>query len=342
MLYKSLFVAALGLEGALAQPAHRHHHKHRRGLKDVDWKKVHYDFSNTDWSKVDFTGKTGHPIENTSGSEDSPGAGAPSYSPPPPPPVEDKKKEEPKIIPVIPLPASSPDTESSSESTGEDHTGGGHSGLQGFFGGAQGHFGGRTTGHQGENKDVYIGNVGVPFGHNIMGISLDDVDKQKYTITFKNIGQKEIKVIVWQNPGRNGTPLGGKGEDPVLTIQIPAGESRATAYDEDTHGAFSLDCPRGFDGSTTCVRGEYNFGDQCPKQWDNPNGAQGWSAFDRSCIEGGCDDVLKMTCLNCPDDGKARRVSDKGINDFTSADQFDRAVPVPAGEVHILAELAAA
>ncbi|KAL9036012.1 MAG: hypothetical protein Q9214_006322 [Letrouitia sp. 1 TL-2023] len=340
MLYKCLFVAALSLEAALAQPAHhRHHHKHRRGLADVDWKKVHYDFSNTDWSKVDFTGgKGGNAVENTSGGGGSPGAGAPSYDSPP---VEDKKKEAPKIVPVIPLPVSPPNTESSSESTGEDHTGGGNSGLQGFHGGAPGHFGGRTTGHQGSNKDVYIGNIGVPFGHNMMGISLDDVNKQKYTITFKNIGQKEMKVIVWQNPGRDGTPLGGKGEDPVLTIVVPAGESRATSYDEDTHGAFSLDCSRGMDGSTTCVRGEYNFGDQCPKQWDNPNGAQGWSAFDRSCIEGGCDDVLKMTCLNCPDDGKARRVSDKGINDFTSADQFDRAVPVPAGEVHILAEMAA-
>ncbi|KAL8742542.1 MAG: hypothetical protein Q9190_004995 [Brigantiaea leucoxantha] len=344
MLYRSLFLAALSLECAIAQPAHhRHQHKHRRDLDDVNWNTVSLDLSSVDWKTVDYGQGSPQPATATTA------APAPS----PPPAADNAPKQAATTLTVVPLPAgspspSSPDTGSSdtgfsgTKEKSQQSSGGQQSGdSTGATGGAIGKFGGQTAGQQGGNKDLYIGNVGTPYGYNMMNIPTDQAKTQKYSITFKNVGQKEIKVIVWQNPGRDGSPLGGKGEDPILTIPIPAGESRATAYDEDTHGAFSLDCPRGSDGSTTCVRGEYNFGDKCPKQWDNANGAQGWSAFDRSCIMGGCNDYLKMTCLNCPDDGTARRISDKGSFSFSSDQQTDASVPVPPGPVHILAEMSA-
>ncbi|KAL8714795.1 MAG: hypothetical protein Q9220_001308 [cf. Caloplaca sp. 1 TL-2023] len=323
MHYHTLVLAALSLECILAQPAHRHIHKHRRNVdvSGVDFTKVDYskgspvDVSGVDFTKLDYGAK----------------AAAPAPAP------------APKVVNVIPLPVDNTksetkaDTIKSATSNGQSSKGSSGSGIvAGATGGASGgHFGGRTAGKQGDNKDVYVGNMGVPFGSNMLLVNTETAQTDnKYTVTFRNGGSSDIKVIVWQNPGRDGTPLGGKGEDPVITIPLGAQQSQAVAFDEDTHGAFSLDCARGGDGSTTCVRGEYNFGDLCPKQWDNPNGSQGWSGFDRSSIMGGANDNLSLECLNC---GSNNGMSMKGKNEFTSDTQTHGGGSVAPGQAHILA-----
>ncbi|KAL8676237.1 MAG: hypothetical protein Q9224_007305, partial [Gallowayella concinna] len=189
---------------------------------------------------------------------------------------------------------------------------------------------------QGGNKDLYMGNVGVPFGSNMMLVDTKTAQKNyKYTITFKNSGSQEKKIIVWQNPGRDGSPLGGKGEDPIITIPLAPGVSQAVAFDEDTHGAFSLDCERGFEGSTTCARGEYNFGDLCPSQWDNVKGSQGWSGYDRSVIMGGTD-AMSMSCLSCGSGNE--QMSGKGKNEFVTDAQTHGGGAIYPGPAHLLAE----
>ncbi|KAI4246881.1 MAG: hypothetical protein LQ352_006283 [Teloschistes flavicans] len=342
MRYNALFLAALGLECALAQPAHhRHHHKQRRDLSDVDWNKVNY--GNVDVSGVDFT-----KVNYGNGAPANPQAAAPAQAANPvkqeqPQPQGDKALGKPikaaaapKVVNVIPLPA---DTSKSGGSSDQSSSGSSGSGIvPGATGGASGgKFGGRTAGHQGSNKDLYIGNVGSPFGSNMMLVDTQTAQQaNKYTVTFKNNGNNDIKVIVWQNPGRDGSPLGGKGEDPVISIPLGGGQSQAVAFDEDTHGAFSLDCARGGDGSTTCARGEYNFGDQCKHEWDNANGSQGWSGFDRSTIMGGAGDNLGLSCLNCGSGGS--QMSAKGKNEFTSDLQPSGGGAIVPGPAHILAE----
>ncbi|KAI4273619.1 MAG: hypothetical protein LQ337_004502 [Flavoplaca oasis] len=344
-----LFVlAALSLECAIAQPAHhRHHHKSRRGWQDVDFaSKTDYDLKGVDFAKAYAEGQAA-------------AAGAPAPAPAdnhaPAPPQHNKAAlgKEPKVIDVIPIPAESDTKESNKESKNDNggpkksdgQTSGSSSGsgvVPGATGGATGgHFGGRTAGKQGGNKDLYMGNVGVPFGSNMMLVDTATAqDKFKYTITFKNSASEKKQIIIWQNPGRNGTPLGGKGEDPVITIPLAPGASQAVAFDEDTHGAFSLDCDRGFDGSTTCARGEYNFGDLCPPQWDNPNGAQGWSGFSRSVIRGGTDE-MSMSCLNCIARGADTDfMSKKGKNEFVTDKQLQAGGAIPKGPAHVLAEFA--
>ncbi|KAI4202460.1 MAG: hypothetical protein LQ350_002543 [Teloschistes chrysophthalmus] len=343
MRYNALFLAALSLECALAQPAHhRHHHKQRRDLANVDWNSVNY--GNVDVSGVDFTKVNygnGAPANSNAVKQDQ------KQQQDNTPPV---KAPAPKVVNVIPVPVAdtskqvdtsqkadtSQKTDTSQKADTSDQSSG--SGIvPGATGGASGgKFGGRTAGHQGDNKDLYIGNMGVPFGSNMMLVNTQNAQQNnKYTITFKNNGQNDIKVIVWQNPGRDGSPLGGKGEDPVISIPLGHGQSQAVAFDEDTHGAFSLDCARGGDGSTTCARGEYNFGDQCPSQWDNVNGSQGWSGFDRSTIMGGNGDNLDLSCLNCGSGGS--QMSAKGKNEFTSDKQTSSGGAILPGPAHILA-----
>lgn len=347
MRYNTIFLAALSLECALAQPAHhRHHHKQRRDLKDVDWTKVHYD---VDWTKVKYGGAS--PTTTVAGS--APTTSTTATSDPTTNPVDQSqdqsqgkpisdqnmKAKAPKIVNVVPVPADTSNTDSSGSQFSGGSSGSGI--VQGATGGAQGSFGGRTAGRQSGDKDLYIGNVGVPFGSNMMLVDTQTAQQQyKYTITFKNTGSSDIKVIVWQNPGRDGSPLGGKGEDPIISIPLSGGESQAVAFDEDTHGAFSLDCARdNYDTSTTCARGEYNFGDQCPKEWDNQNGSQGWSGFDRSTIAGGKNDNLSMSCLNCGSGGP--QTSAKGKNEFVTGAQQSAGGAIYPGPAHILAEMSA-
>ncbi|KAL6715777.1 hypothetical protein ACLMJK_006738 [Lecanora helva] len=105
--FQALVLAALSLEGALAQPAHRHQHKHRRDLADVLGEKLdlskRVDFNNADlyknldWNKICANGgcdpkKKGaqngqnaanpaaNPAANSSPAES---AGASSQAPPP-------------------------------------------------------------------------------------------------------------------------------------------------------------------------------------------------------------------------------------------------------------------
>ena len=337
MRYNTLLLAAIGLECALAQPAHhRHQHKQRRDLANVNWQKVDYDLSSIDWSKVNY--KDGKSPDKPHGKQ----AAAPVAN------------ASPKVVDVVPVPVDHSNdqpagdkpsgNEASVDKPSSDKPSGGSSGsgiVKGAHGGAQGSFGGRTEGRQGGNKDLYIGNVGSPFGSNMMLVDTATAQENyKYTITFKNTGSKDIRIIVWQNPGRDGSPLGGKGEDPIITIPLGGGQSQAVAFDEDTHGAFSLDCARDNpDHSTVCARGEYNFGDKCPPQWDNPNGAQGWSGFDRSTIMGGSNDHLGMSCLNCGSGGP--QLSAKGKNEWYDEGQSSAGGAIKPGPAHLLTEMSA-
>ncbi|KAL8928722.1 MAG: hypothetical protein Q9172_000785 [Xanthocarpia lactea] len=324
MRYQIMLLAALSLDYAIAQPAHhRHHHKTRRDMKDVDWKNI------IDWTKVDYSAKPAVqkapnvvdvvPIPAVSEQDDSN-------------PVS--KQEDSK--PVSKQEDSEPDkgnSQSSSSSSGSGIVPGAKGGATG------GHFGGRTTSKPGANKDVYMGNVGVPFGSNMMLVDTATAqEKNKYTITFKNNASEKKQIIVWQNPGRDGSPLGGKSEEPIITIPLAPGASQAVAFDEDIHGAFSLDCERNnYEGSTKCARGEFTFGDGAPKQWDRQEGSQGWSGFSRSVIMGGTDE-MSMSCLNCGSGGP--QLSAKGKNEFTSDKQTEEGGAIKPGPAHVLAEFA--
>ncbi|CAL8575161.1 hypothetical protein XPA_001103 [Xanthoria parietina] len=98
MRYQLIVLAALSLEFTVAQPAHhRHHHKARRNLEDVDWVNggIKYDVSKVDWTKVPYDADKA-----------APGAPAPSPSNP----AESNGaagSQSPKVINVVPIPAQS-------------------------------------------------------------------------------------------------------------------------------------------------------------------------------------------------------------------------------------------
>ncbi|KAI4141890.1 MAG: hypothetical protein L6R39_005151 [Caloplaca ligustica] len=332
MRYNTMFLAALGLECALAQPAHhRHHHKQRRDLKDVDWSKVDYNLKDVNWNSVNF----GAPAPGTPAEAQSSPVSNPTNTQPA------KAAAPPEVVNVVPVPAQptttaaaqpspQPQTESKPKSDKTD----GKGGAKGGQGGAQGSFGGQSTPVVTGDRITYIGNVGVPYGSNMMYVP--SADGYKYTTTFKNVGQNPIPVNVWNKAGRDGQANSGGCTEPNLKFTLAAGESKVVAFDENTQAAFSRDCDKGPGGYPACVWGEVDFGDQRPTDGTGV-GNQGHSGFDRSSIPGGAGEILTMSCLNC---GGGDQTSSREKNRFTSADQLSAGGQANPGPAHFLAEMA--
>ncbi|KAL8933435.1 MAG: hypothetical protein Q9211_005787 [Gyalolechia sp. 1 TL-2023] len=335
MRYNSLFLATLGLGCALAQPAHqRHHHKHRQVDIDyaagVDFSTLSLDLSGVDFKTVDY--------------------GATATASISVPAVTAAHNHAANVVPASAAENTTSDLESTvvkGASAAVNITADlGLTPPKGSFsvsaivssaiGGARGSFGGRTTPQVTGDRITYIGNVGAPYGSNMMFIPNDQVDNYKYTNVFKNIGQNPYPIIVWNKAGRDGRPLSGGCTEANLKFVLNPGESQAVAFDENTQAAFSRDCERGAGNYPTCVWGEMDFGDIRP---DDSTGAgnKGHSGFDRSHIGGGALEVLTMSCVNC---AGGAQTSSREENHFHSASQLSAGGQVNAGPAHFLTELA--
>ncbi|KAL8842516.1 MAG: hypothetical protein Q9170_000470 [Blastenia crenularia] len=329
MRYNTLLLATISLGCALAQPAHhRHHHKQRRDP-------IYYDLSGVDWSSIDLSGVDfknvpyGGQTPTTTSGAPAVTSSTPAQAPP---------KAAPKVDNVIPVPAApkAVKPQDTSDSTTQTNTSGGNGVVSGAQGGAQDSFGGQSTPVITGDRITYIGNVGVPYGSNMMYISADQVDSHKYTTTFKNVGQNPIPINVWNKAGKDGQANSGGCTEANLKFTLPAGQSQVVAFDENTQAAFSRDCDKGPGGYPSCVWGELDFGDQRP---DDSTGAgnKGHSGFDRSSIPGGAGEVMTVSCMNC---GGGDQTSSREKNSFTNAAQLSGGGQANPGPAHFLAEMA--
>ncbi|KAL8916140.1 MAG: hypothetical protein Q9208_008677 [Pyrenodesmia sp. 3 TL-2023] len=321
----TILLAAFGLECVLAQPAnHRHHHKQRRA---VDWNAVKYDFSGVDFNTV----KYGVPTKPTAAA----GQATPVVN----------SAQPPKVVNVIPIPAKGTDkqedkskdkadTNSSTSETKPQDTTSGAGTVKNAQGGAQGSFGGRTTPVVTGDRITYIGNVGNPYGSNMMFVP--STEGHKYTNTFKNVGQNPIPINVWNKAGRDGRANSGGCTEPNLKFTLAAGESQVVAFDENTQAAFARDCERGPGNYPACVWGELDYGDLRPSDATGQGNA-GHSGFDRSSIAGGHGEMLTMTCVDC---AGGEQTSSREVNRFTDASQLSGGGQVNPGPAHFLTEMA--
>ncbi|KAL8637435.1 MAG: hypothetical protein Q9226_009122 [Calogaya cf. arnoldii] len=351
MRYQLILLAALSLECAIAQPAHhRHHHKVRRTWQDVDFKhKTDYDMTGVDFEKAYKEGQA----------TAAAAAGAPAASP------AGNSVTVPKVIDDIPVPAESDKQESdkteshkedsdkkeskhdkdaskSSDGQSSDKSSGSSDNTGGVIGGAKGSFGGRTPGRAGATEDQYSGNVGVPYGSNMMAISTDDIHKYKYTNTFKNTGSNPIPIQIWNKCGRDGASQSGMGESAAnMKFSLQPGQSQAVAFDENTIAAFSRDCERDPKKGNLpqCVWGELNFGSEMPAVNDK-KAAEKWSGFNRSSIPAGANEILTITCTSCDEKAREETKSGKGQNTWETAGDPWHKNGVPPGDAHLLTEMA--
>jgi hypothetical protein len=134
--------------------------------------------------------------------------------------------------------------------------------FEGLVGVANGRtsFGG-VTAPSGSLGDNYIGNVGNPYGSNV--ILVDDASSYQYTNTFTNTQLKTITVNVWQKVGPDMRPLSGSALAPTkttLTFTLLPGQSKTVAFDENTQvGWAEATSATTAAGSFDTTWGEANF-----------------------------------------------------------------------------------
>lgn len=305
--YNALLVALLGLDCALAQPANRQ--KQRRDLADVNWNDE-ANYGGVDWNTVNYGNQAAAstPVAGASTpvAAATTAAAAATTTTPAANPANIAHKGKPahhhhhqNSAPKVP--ATSDDSSSSTSKS----------------------FGGVTAPKDNGNYDEYIGNVGIPYGSNMILLdSADDAKQFKYSNTFTNPTSDEIKVIVWNKSGKDGRPQSGMGLPPTITFALGPNESKAMAFDENTQAAFSQDCERDpMKGNLpNCTWGEIDFGDL-------RNG--GWSGYDRSSIPNGAGNTGLLT-ISC----EGAKTSSQESNSFTSAAQTNAGGALAPGAAH--------
>lgn len=141
---------------------------------------------------------------------------------------------------------------------------------------------GATTAPTGSGS-TYCGNVGSPYGSNMIEISESELSSYDYTITLDGSQiDEDYHVIFWNKCSSEGLLTGFFAESFPLTVTVAPNSKSYVAIDTDTQGGFigyptSSSLPRSLtDGIVLGFWGEFDFADSANN---------GWSGFDVSAIE---------------------------------------------------------
>ncbi|KAJ5919822.1 hypothetical protein N7454_009657 [Penicillium verhagenii] len=146
---------------------------------------------------------------------------------------------------------------------------------------------------------TYQGNIGIPWGSNIIAVSPTEAHRYNYVAQFSGANTEPWTVTIWNKVGPDGKMDGWYGHS-ALTFVLAPGETKYVAFDEDSEGAWGAapgthGLPTDQYGGYTSTWGEFSFGDL-----EN----SGWSGWDVSAIQAQIahHDVQGMKI--CQTDGK--------------------------------------
>ncbi|KKK14303.1 hypothetical protein ARAM_000793 [Aspergillus rambellii] len=125
----------------------------------------------------------------------------------------------------------------------------------------------------------YTGNVGSPWGSNIIEVTADNAYEYKYVVQFTGSNTNDWFVSFWNKIGPDGKMDGWYGHS-ALNFTLAAGETKYVAFDENSQGGWGAaegdSLPTDEYGGYACTWGEFDFGDT-----DN----DAWSGWDVSAIQ---------------------------------------------------------
>ncbi|PLB49774.1 hypothetical protein P170DRAFT_359096 [Aspergillus steynii IBT 23096] len=160
-------------------------------------------------------------------------------------------------------PISSPSSSSSSSSSSDGYS------TAGF---------GSNTASSGSDI-TYKGNVGSPWGSNIIEVSSSAASSYKHVLEITGPDSEAWSVVFWNKYGPDGQMNGWYGYS-ALNLDVEAGETKYVALADDTNGGFaaapsSSEIPKDNGGGYAATWGEFDF---------SSAGNGGWSGFDVSAI----------------------------------------------------------
>ncbi|KAF7718642.1 Uncharacterized protein PECH_008838 [Penicillium ucsense] len=126
--------------------------------------------------------------------------------------------------------------------------------------------------------DTYVGNVGSPYGSNIIEVSGSDANRYKHVIQFQGSKADDLEVVIWNKIGPDGKMDGWYG-NACHNFTLPAGGIKYYAFDSNTQGGFAAAkgaIPLNTWGSYAATWGEFDFDSTINT---------GWSGFDVSIIQ---------------------------------------------------------
>ncbi|CAG7948135.1 unnamed protein product [Penicillium nalgiovense] len=174
-------------------------------------------------------------------------------------------------------------------------------------------FGGRTP-PKGKGTEIhYQGNVGKPWGSNIINVSPAEAHAYKYVAQFTGSNDVPWTVVVWNKIGPDGKLTGWYGHS-ALTFTLAPGETRYVAFDEDSQGAWGAapgdHLPTDQFGGYSSTWGEFGFGDR-----EN----NGWSGWDVSAIQAQIANQPVQGMSICQANGKACSIITPGAKKVVDA-----------------------
>lgn len=186
----------------------------------------------------------------------------------------------------------------------------------------------------------YHGNVGKPWGSNIIAVSQRKAHKYKYVVRFTGANSKPWTVIIWNKIGPDGKMDGWYGHS-ALTFVLAPGETKYVAFDEDSVGAWgaapgSDGLPTDDFGGYTSTWGEFSFG-----VVEN----DGWSGWDVSAIQAQIAKQKVQGMRICEADGHGcsilTRDAKKVVDAYTEADRHHDGIggAAPPGPVRLVVDL---
>lgn len=125
----------------------------------------------------------------------------------------------------------------------------------------------------------YKGNVGSPWGSNIIEVAGDKASQYKHVVRINSANKDPWTIVFWNKIGPDGQLNGWYGNS-ALKFTIHPGETKYVAFDDDSQGAWGAakgeNLPTDNFGGYACTWGEFDFGN---------TSNNGWSGWDVSAIQ---------------------------------------------------------
>ncbi|KAL5044077.1 hypothetical protein BDW71DRAFT_109627 [Aspergillus fruticulosus] len=158
-------------------------------------------------------------------------------------------------------------------------------------------FGSRTVSNLAKYV-AYIGNVGSPWGSNIIEVDADKACKYKNVVKFSGAESDDWTIVFWNKVGPDGKLTGWYGNS-ALKLTISPGETKYVAFDDDSQGAWGAakgdSLPTDEYGGYSCTWGEFDFAN---------SGNNNWSGWDVSAIQAQAADQEVQGMKICNNKGK--------------------------------------
>lgn len=185
----------------------------------------------------------------------------------------------------------------------------------------------------------YIGNVGIPWGSNIIEVPEADASQYKHVIRFEGTETEPWTVLFWNTYGPDGKMDGFWKPHNALSFTLEKGEVKYVAIDDNSQGGWAAapgDIPTTNFGQYAATWGEFDMSSE-------KNG--GHSGWDVSCIIAQLNGLAIQGMRICNHLGENCSHIGRGLmgilNAYTSADQGNPSLAVsqPAGPVRLVVTL---